>query len=214
MIKNIVEIKNLSVYRKDKKILSNINFKIGQGEFIYLKGKIGSGKSSFFKILYADVPPTEGTVKVAGYDINNIKINDIPFLRRKLGIIFQDYRLLTDRNIFDNLKFVLEASGVRSAKLINSKINKVLEQVGLLDKKLRMPFDLSGGEQQCCVIARALINSPVLILADEPTGNLDWEYTDRIMKILSETIKTNTAVIMATHDYSLIEKFPANVFSI
>ena len=214
MAKNIVEIRNLSVYRKGIKVLSDINFNVSEGEFVYIKGKIGSGKSSLFKILYADIAVTEGIVKVAGYDLNNINENEIPYLRRKLGIVFQDYRLLTDRNIFENLKFVLEASDVTGRKLINSKIDKVLEQVGLSDKKQSMPFELSGGEQQCCVTARALLNSPELILADEPTGNLDPESSDRVMKILFDATKSGTAVIMATHDYSLIEKYPAKIFEL
>lgn len=214
MKKNIVEIKNLSVFRKDKKVLDDINFSIKEGEFVYLRGKIGSGKSSLFRILYADISFAEGNVKVAGYDLNNIRKKEIPFLRRKLGIIFQDYKLLTDRNIFGNLKFILRASGINDRKLIRNKIDNVLKQVSLFDKKYNMPFELSGGEQQCLVIAGALINSPILILADEPTGNLDPEISTEIMKILFEITKTGTAVIFATHDYDLIKKFPARTFAL
>jgi len=210
----ILELKDLSVYRKNNKVLSGINFSAEEGEFIYLTGKVGSGKSSLLKILYADEEIKIGKANVVGYNLNKIKQNQIHLLRRKLGIVFQDYKLLTDRNVYDNLKFVLEASGERSKTVINKKIIKTLEIVGLKGKELRMPFELSGGEQQSVGIARALINNPLLILADEPTGNLDEKSSENIMKLLTGASKKGTTVLMATHDISLIKKFPAKIFNV
>ncbi|MCF6365125.1 MAG: ATP-binding cassette domain-containing protein [Bacteroidales bacterium] len=214
MEETILRLKNLSVYRKNNKILSGINFSADKGEFIYLTGKVGSGKSSLLKILYADEEIRTGEVKVAGYDLTKIKQNQIHLLRRKLGIVFQDYKLLTDRNVYDNLKFVLEASGEKSKTLINKKIINTLETVGLKGKEKRMPFELSGGEQQSVGIARALINSPLLILADEPTGNLDEKSSENIMHLLTGASKKGTTVLMATHDMALIKKFPSKIFNV
>ncbi len=210
----IFELKNLSVYRRDNKVLSGINFSAEAGEFIYLTGKVGSGKSSLLKILYADEEIRVGEAKVAGYDLNKIKQSQIHLLRRKLGIVFQDYKLLTDRTVYDNLKFVLEASGERSKTLIKEKILQTLEIVGLKGKEQRMPFELSGGEQQSVGIARALINKPLLILADEPTGNLDEKSSENIMNLLTEASENGAAVLMATHDMSLISKYPAKIFNV
>lgn len=213
-MKNIFELKNLSVYRRDNKVLSGINFFAEPGEFIYLTGKVGSGKSSLLKILYADEEIRVGEAEVAGYNLNKIKQSQIHLLRRKLGIVFQDYKLLTDRTVYDNLKFVLEASGERSKLLIKEKILQTLKIVGLKGKERRMPFELSGGEQQSVGIARALINNPLLILADEPTGNLDEKSSENIMNLLIEASDKGAAVLMATHDMSLIKKYPAKIFNV
>ncbi len=208
---NVVEIENLTILRKNIQILSEIDITVKSGEFVYITGKVGCGKSSLLKIMYADIPINKGKVTVAGHNLNTISTRDIPYLRRKLGIVFQDYQLLTDRNVFENLKFVLEASGYNNNKLISSRIYDVLEQVELHNKEQSMPFELSGGEQQRVVIARALLNRPELILADEPTGNLDPESSYKIQNILFDAAKKGTAVIMATHDYTLIDKFPGKV---
>ncbi len=214
MDKALVEIADLTVYRKENKVLSGVNFSMKQGEFIYLTGRVGSGKSSLLKILYADETFKKGNVIVTGYDLQKIKQDQIPFLRRKLGIVFQDYKLLTDRNVFDNLKFVMEASGERSKSVIKNKIVDMLKMVGLHDKENRMPFELSGGEQQSVGIARALINEPLLILADEPTGNLDDKSSENIMNLLRGISEKGTSVLMATHDSGLIKKFPSKVFNV
>ncbi len=213
-MKTIVELKNISVYRKYNKVLSDISFSIKEGEFIYLTGRVGSGKSSLLKIIYADEEIREGEGFVAGYNLKKIKSKEIPFLRRKIGIVFQDYKLLTDRSVYDNLKFVLEASGERSKSVIKEKIKNVLKTVGLEGKENRMPFELSGGEQQSVGIARAIINNPLLILADEPTGNLDEKSSDNIMEHLIHASRKGTSVIMATHDMNLIKKYPAKIFNL
>ena len=213
-MKKIVELKNISVYRKYNKVLSDVSLSVYEGEFVYLTGRVGSGKSSLLKIIYADEEIREGEGKVAGYDLRNIKSKEIPFLRRKIGIVFQDYKLLTDRTVYDNLKFVLEASGERSKSVIKERIYNVLKTVRLKGKENRMPFELSGGEQQSVGIARALINKPLLILADEPTGNLDEKSSDNIMELLISASKNGTAVIMATHDMNLIKKYPAKIFNL
>ncbi len=213
-MKKIIEIKDLSVYRKNIKVLSDVNFAVEKGEFIYLTGKVGSGKSSLLKIIYADEEIRTGQVSVVGFNLVKIKQKEIHLLRRKLGIVFQDYKLLTDRTVYDNLKFVLEASGERSKSLIKEKILKILNIVGLKGKEDRMPFELSGGEQQSVGIARAMINDPELILADEPTGNLDEKSSDNIMDLLIQASKKGTTILMATHDFNLIKKFPAKVFNV
>ncbi len=213
-MKKVVELKNISVYRKYNKVLSDISFSVNEGEFVYLTGRVGSGKSSLLKIIYADEEIRKGEGMTAGYDLKKIKQKEIPFLRRKIGIVFQDYKLLTDRTVFDNLKFVLEASGERSKAVIKDKIKSMLLTVGLEGKENRMPFELSGGEQQSVGIARALINNPLLILADEPTGNLDEKSSDNIMHHLIDASKKNTAVIMATHDMNLIKKYPSKIFNL
>ena len=213
-MKKIVDLKNISVYRKYNKVLSDISFSVTEGEFVYLTGRVGSGKSSLLKIIYADEEIRKGEGTTAGYDLKKIKQKEIPFLRRKIGIVFQDYKLLTDRTVFDNLKFVLEASGEKSKSVIKDKIKSMLLTVGLEGKENRMPFELSGGEQQSVGIARALINEPLLILADEPTGNLDEKSSDNIMRHLIDASKNGTAVIMATHDMNLIKKFPSKIFNL
>ncbi|NOZ34432.1 MAG: ATP-binding cassette domain-containing protein [Chlorobi bacterium] len=213
-MEKVVALKNISVYRKYNKVLSDISFSVNEGEFVYLTGRVGSGKSSLLKIIYADEEIRSGEGMTAGYDLKKIKQKEIPLLRRKIGIVFQDYKLLTDRNVFDNLKFVLEASGEKSKSVIKDKIKSILLTVGLEGKENRIPFELSGGEQQSVGIARALINNPSLILADEPTGNLDEKSSDNIIHLLIDASKHNTAVIMATHDMNLIKKFPAKVFNL
>ncbi|NTW31124.1 MAG: ATP-binding cassette domain-containing protein [Bacteroidetes bacterium] len=206
---SIIEINNASVYQKNNLILSNINVKINKGEFVYLIGKTGMGKSSLLKVLYADLPLITGDLKVAGYDLKDIKNKEIPFLRRKIGIVFQDFQLLIDRSVNDNLLFVLKATGWKDPEAIRLCIQEVLDKVGVGAKGLKMPHQLSGGEQQRVVIARALLNDPDIILADEPTGNLDPETSEGIMQLLFDISKSGRAVLMATHDYSLFEKFPS-----
>ncbi|MBI9032829.1 MAG: ATP-binding cassette domain-containing protein [Bacteroidales bacterium] len=206
----IVELKNVSVYQKHNLILSDVNFAISKGEFVYLIGKTGTGKSSLLKTLYGDLPLNEGDGTVADYDLRKLKTKEVPFLRRKLGIVFQDFQLLTDRTVNENLMFVLKATGWTDKKEMESRIEWVLERVGIQTKGYKMPHQLSGGEQQRVVIARALLNDPEVILADEPTGNLDPDTSEGIMDLLFEISKSGRAVLMATHNYSLFEKFPAN----
>ncbi|MCO5249131.1 MAG: ATP-binding cassette domain-containing protein [Chitinophagales bacterium] len=210
----VANIKNLQVYQEDSEILSNINIEICKGDFIYIVGKTGSGKSSFLKTMYGDLRiKSAGTVEVAGYDLKNIKSSQIPFFRRKIGIIFQDFQLLTDRNVEQNLKFVLQATGWEDKVLINNKIKEALELVGLSHKLNSMPHQMSGGEQQRVVIARALLNNPEIILADEPTGNLDPKTTEDIMHLLFDVHKElGTPVLMATHNLQLIDQFPGTVY--
>jgi len=205
----IVDISSASIYQQENLILYNVNVNIDAGEFVYLIGKTGSGKSSLLKTLYGELPLKEGNATVVGFDLQNIKRNKIPFLRRKLGIVFQDFQLLTDRNIYDNLKFVLTATGWNDKIKVDERINEVLASVGLSNKVYKFPHELSGGEQQRIVIARALLNEPDLILADEPTGNLDPETSEEIMKLLIEISSKGKAVLMATHDFHLMEKFPS-----
>jgi cell division transport system ATP-binding protein len=210
-IKPIIKLSNLSVFQKNKLVLTNVNLEVLQGEFIYMIGKTGSGKSSLMQILYADLPIEQGEVNVCGYNLNNIRQNNLPFLRRKLGIIFQDFQLLDDRNVKQNLEFVLKATGWNDKKKINNQILSVLDEVELIDKLNVMPHQLSGGEQQRIAIARALLNEPDVVLADEPTGNLDPETSNGIMKILFRISELGKTVIMATHNYNLIKKFPGKV---
>jgi len=214
MADKIVDIKNLTLYRKQNKILSDFSLSVEQGEFVFLTGRVGSGKSSLLKVMYADEEFTSGEALVAGFNMKTIKPNEIPLLRRKIGIVFQDYKLLTDRNVFDNLKFVLEAAGQKSKSEISKRIFDTLETVGLKGKDQRMPFELSGGEQQSVGIARALINNPVLILADEPTGNLDGKSSENIMNLLIKAVQSGTSVVMATHDTNIINKFPAKIYNV
>jgi cell division transport system ATP-binding protein len=208
----IIELDNASVFQKDILVLSEVSLNIERGEFCYLIGRTGTGKSSLLKILYADLPLVDGTARVAGFDLKDIKTRQIPFLRRKIGIVFQDFQLLTDRSVKDNLLFVMKATGWRDKVAMEERMEDVLEKVGLRTKGFKMPHQLSGGEQQRVVVARALINDPDVILADEPTGNLDPETSEGIMELLFEISKTGRAVLMATHDYSLFEKFPARIF--
>lgn len=207
----IIQLSNLSVFQKNKLVLTNVNLDISQGEFIYMIGKTGSGKSSLMQILYADLPIENGEAVVCGYDLKSIKRKNLPFLRRKLGIVFQDFQLLDDRNVGKNLEFVLKATGWSDKKQIDQRILKVLDEVDLIEKLNIMPHQLSGGEQQRIAIARALLNEPEVVLADEPTGNLDPETSNGIMKILFRISELGKTVIMATHNYNLIHKFPGRV---
>ena len=207
----VTELKNAVIYQRDKAILSDVTFNVGKREFVYLIGKTGSGKSSLLRTLYAELPAREGTVNVAGFDLTNIKKKDIPYLRRKLGIVFQDFQLLADRNVEANLEFVLRATGWFEQDKINERIDFVLDKVGLKDKRKSMPYNLSGGEQQGITIARALLNDPDIILADEPTGNLDPETALDVLKLLLKISDSGTAVLMATHNYGLIQKYPGRI---
>ena len=210
MSQSIIELKNVSVYQGKSLILSDVNISVEKGEFVYLVGKTGTGKSSLLKTLYGDLEFTEGEGWVVGYNLKELDWKKVPFLRRNLGVVFQDFQLLTDRDVNENLKFVLKATGWKDEKLMDEKIADVLDKVGLKTKGFKMPFELSGGEQQRVDIARALLNSPKLILADEPTGNLDPETSDEIMQLLFQICKDyDTSIVMATHDYIVINKFPA-----
>lgn len=201
------------VIRQQKNtILKNVNLEIQNGEFIYLIGKVGSGKSSFLKTLYAELPLAYGSAQVTGFQLKNIKKSQIPLLRRKCGIVFQDFKLLIDRNVYKNLEFVLRATGWKNKKAIQERIDTVLSKVDMLEKKHQMPHQLSGGEQQRIVLARALLNAPPLILADEPTGNIDPETSYQLIELLKELSDTGKTVIIATHQYDLIEKYPGRVF--
>ncbi len=205
----IIELENLTVYQRNIMILSDVNLTIETGEFVYLIGKTGTGKSSLLKTLYTDLPVIEGSAIVADYQLKDIKKKDIPYLRRKLGIVFQDFQLLIDRSVSENLKFVLKATGWKDKIQIDERINEVLEKVGLNTKGFKMPHQLSGGEQQRVSIARALLNDPELILADEPTGNLDPETSEGIINLLKDISENGRAVLMATHDFMMIEKYPS-----
>jgi cell division transport system ATP-binding protein len=205
----IVFFSEASVFQKRNLVLTKVNLSIHKGEFLYLIGRTGSGKSSLLKTMYAELPLIEGEGLVAGYNLRNLQTKDVPFLRRKIGIVFQDFQLLEDRSVDDNLAFVLKATGWKDKNLIRDRISEVLEEVGLFTKGYKMPHQLSGGEQQRVAIARALLNKPGIILADEPTGNLDPETSNGIMKLLMNISENGQAVLMATHNYNLIHKFPA-----
>lgn len=205
----ILELRDVAIYQRENLVLSEINLTIDQGEFVYLIGKTGSGKSSFMKTLYGDLPLTQGSGAIVDYDLRTLKEKDIPFLRRKLGIVFQDFKLLPDRTINDNLLFVLKATGWTDKDEITSKIDQVLTKVGMATKGFKYPHQLSGGEQQRIAIARALLNDPELILADEPTGNLDPQTSVEVMEVLQEINKSGRTILMATHDYALLLKFPS-----
>ena len=208
----IIELKNASIFQKDNLILSDVNFEVNKGEFVYLIGKTGTGKSSLLKTFYAELPLKTGQGKIVKYDLQKIKRKEIPHLRRKIGIVFQDFQLLVDRTVYDNLAFVLKATGWKNKKIINLRISEVLEKVDLSYKDYKMPHQLSGGEQQRVVIARALLNNPDVILADEPTGNLDPETSEGIMQLLFKISESGRTVVMATHDYNMLKKFPARTF--
>jgi cell division transport system ATP-binding protein len=205
----IIYLDKVSIFQKHNMVLNNVSLTIDKGEFVYLIGKTGSGKSSLLKTLYAELSLNQGEAKVAGFDLLNIKRKEIPFLRRKLGIVFQDFQLLTDRTINDNLLFVLKATGWKNKDDMQKRVQEVLEKVRLGTKGFKMPHELSGGEQQRISIARALLNDPELILADEPTGNLDPETSEDIMNTLLEISKNGRAVIIATHDIMMFNKFPS-----
>lgn len=208
----IIELQKISVFQKNQLILSDVSMSIERGEFCYLIGRTGSGKSSLMKVLYADLPLVEGKARVAGFDLHELRDKQIPFLRRKIGIVFQDFQLLNDRSVRNNLLFVMKATGWRDKIAMEERLEDVLEKVGLQTKGFKMPHQLSGGEQQRVVIARALINDPDIILADEPTGNLDPETSLGIMELMLDISRTGRAILMATHDYTLFEQFPGRIF--
>jgi cell division transport system ATP-binding protein len=212
MAEPIVDIRHANIYQGNNLILQDVNLTVNKGEFVYLLGKTGTGKSSLLKTLYGELPLREGDATVVGHSLRNLDWKKVPYLRRSLGVVFQDFQLLTDRNVNDNLKFVLKAIGWSDHRLMDEKIADVLDKVGLKSKGFKMPFELSGGEQQRVDVARALLNSPKLILADEPTGNLDPETSDEIMSLLVHIARDyGTSVVMATHDYIVVQKFPARM---
>ena len=211
----IISMNNVSIYQGDFQVLNQVNLTIYEGEFVYLIGKTGSGKSSLLKTLYGALPVSNGQVSIAGFDLTKMKPNNLYNLRRRLGIVFQDFQLLTDRTVYSNLEFVLRATGKSNRAEINQRISDVLSMVNMHEKGYKMPHQLSGGEQQRVVIARALLNQPKLILADEPTGNLDPDTSDEIMKLLVHINKNHhTAILMATHNYNLIEKYPSRLIKV
>jgi len=207
----LIDYKNISIQKKENVILKDVNFILEKGEFLYVIGKVGAGKSSLLETIYCEMRIKEGTAMVFDYDLLKIKKKHIPYLRRKIGIVFQDFQLLTDRSVHKNLLFVLKATGWKNKNDMQKRINEVLEQVGMSNKDYKFPHELSGGEQQRIVIARALLNSPELILADEPTGNLDPETGAQIVQLLHDISKAGTAIIMTTHNYQWVQNFPAKV---
>jgi cell division transport system ATP-binding protein len=209
MAETILSLKNATIYQENKVILSQVNLEVKEGEFLYIIGKTGTGKSSFMKTLYGDLPLTEGEGKIVGYDLSHLKEKEIPFLRRKIGIVFQDFQLLHDRSVNENMLFVLKATGWTNKQEMQEKIDDVLDRVGLKGISNKMPHQLSGGEQQRVAIARALLNDPELILADEPTGNLDPQTSAEVLSVLKKINENGKTIIMATHDYAVIMKFPA-----
>lgn len=209
MSESVLSLKNVSIYQSNKVVLSNINLEVKHGEFIYIIGKTGSGKSSLIKMLYADLPLSTGEGHIVEYDLVNLKEKEIPYLRRKIGIVFQDFQLLPDRNVSDNMLFVLKATGWTEKEEMQNKIDEVLDKVGMKGFATKMPHQLSGGEQQRVAIARALLNDPEFILADEPTGNLDPQTSVEVLDVLKKINANGKTIIMATHDYALLMKFPS-----
>tara|TARA_R110002050_G_scaffold80543_1_gene172232 strand:+ start:458 stop:1141 length:684 start_codon:yes stop_codon:yes gene_type:complete len=209
MSQPVLELKNAAIYQTDNLVLSDVSVRVDKGEFVYLIGKTGTGKSSFMKTLYGDLPLREGEGNIVGYDLATLKEKEIPFLRRKLGVVFQDFKLLNDRTVSDNLHFVLTATGWKDKAAMESKINEVLSKVDMKTKAFKYPYQLSGGEQQRVAIARALLNDPELILADEPTGNLDPQTSVEVMEVLRDINKNGNTILMATHDYALLLKYPS-----
>lgn len=210
----IISVKEASIYQEKRLVLKEVNFDIYKGEFVYLIGRTGSGKSSLLKTLYADLPLSVGEIQIAKYSLSKIKKSEIPFLRRKIGIIFQDFQLFYDRTVTENLMFVMRATGWKSTGKMKSRIAEVLMQVGLGAVDSKMPHQLSGGEQQRLVVARSLLNEPLIIVADEPTGNLDPEVAEGIMQLFKDINKSGTAVLMATHNYTFLDQYPARVLKI
>ena len=208
----IIELINASIFQNNKSVLENVNIEVAKGDFVFIIGRTGSGKSSLIKILYGDLPLEKGIGNVVGFNLLKISQKQIPFLRRKIGVVFQDFKLLSDRNVYDNLKFVLRATGWKNKNDIKNRINDVLKEVGLFEIEKKYPFELSGGEQQRTAIARALLNTPELIIADEPTGNLDPQTSNEIMGVFKRLHKQGMSVFMATHDYNMIVKFPGKIF--
>ncbi|MEW2923169.1 ATP-binding cassette domain-containing protein [Muricauda sp. ANG21] len=208
MSETIVKLQDVAVFQNENLVLKDVNLEVKKGEFVYVIGKTGSGKSSFMKTLYADIPLKQGEASVVDFDLKKLQEKDIPFLRRKLGIVFQDFKLLPDRNVNNNLRFVLKATGWTDDSKMDSKIEEVLTKVGMKTKGFKFPHELSGGEQQRIAIARALLNDPELILADEPTGNLDPQTSVEVMKVLQDINQNGRTIVMATHDYALILKYP------
>lgn len=209
MSNTVLFLQDASIYQRESLILSEVNIEIKKGEFVYLIGKTGTGKSSFMKTLYGDLPLTEGEGTIVDYDLRKLKEKDIPFLRRKLGVVFQDFKLLNDRNVKENLLFVLKATGWKDRNAMDHKIDEVLDKVGMKTKGFKNPYQLSGGEQQRIAIARALLNDPELILADEPTGNLDPQTSVEVMEVLQDISNNGNTILMATHDYALLLKYPS-----
>lgn len=212
MSESVIKIKDASIYQGKSLVLSEVNFEMNKGDFVYLIGKTGTGKSSFLKTLYGDLELTEGEGSIVGFDLRSMKENDIPFLRRKLGIVFQDFKLLNDRTVNGNLEFVLKATGWNDKEKIKLKIEEVLTRVDMQTTGFKYPYELSGGEQQRIAIARALLNDPELILADEPTGNLDPQTSIEVMEVLQELNKKGHTIFMATHDYAMLLKYPSKTF--